>query len=144
MYALADLDQWGLWLAAVGGGFVVLVGAVRWARPRVRAVTRDSRAIRDTLVGREAQYDSITGREIAPALPSIGQRMADSDERLDRLTAVVETIADSHVRIDALETRVTRIESIREIERALGKVESIQLMQTMESAIKADPGDTSE
>lgn len=124
--------------AALGGAGKWLIGTKR--KPGVlRRGHRDVRALRDTILGRDPVLDTITGHELSPAVPGLGARMADQDERLDRLTTVVETLADVHVRVDSLETRVTAIEAGAHLERIVGKVESAQAWRTMEAAITAEP-----
>ena len=67
---LARLDGWAQWLIALGGAVAVIAAFLRWVRPRIRDFKHDARQIRDTLVGREATRDSITGEEISPPFPA--------------------------------------------------------------------------
>lgn len=143
----SHLNDTATLITVVAAASVALAGAGKWLvgtkrNPGVfRRGHRDVRALRDTILGRDPVLDTITGHELSPAIPGLGARMADQDERLDRLTTVVETLADVHVRVDALEVRVVAIEQNRDLERIVGKVESVQLMKTMETAINAEPPD---
>ena len=156
---IADLDGWAQWLLAVGGALALVAGFWRWfvgtdEKPgpwrRTRRVTR---AVVDTLVGREATHDSITGEEIRPAIPGIGVRVAaieqqgnTTSEQLGILTRAVADMAASQERIDSLERnhadlaqRVTAVEQGHFLERMAGKAESIQLFRTIEQVAKNDP-----
>lgn len=138
----------------------------KWVLPRFRSVKSDARAIRDTLVGREAVRDSITGREISPAVPGIGSRMADQEQdvrgiRTDVgvLTRAVADLASAQADMTALQARMddhdrritdndhrlTAIEQGHHLERMAGKAESIHLYRAIESIAKdenpTDPDD---
>lgn len=95
---------------------------------------KDVRAFKDAILGRDAIIHPESGVELAPAVPGIGARMATIE------SAVVE-MANTHQRVDRLEIRVASLEE-KETERALARTESIELMRTIESAIKADPNPT--
>ena len=114
-----DLDRTtALIVAAVGviSLLTAVVGWLRWARPKTRRVTSEIVAVRDSILGRDAVVDSITGKEIAPALPGIGQRMANVEN-------AVAQIADQHVRIADHERRITDLEKGR-VERVATQIES--------------------
>ena len=155
---IADLDGWAQWLLAVGGALALLAGFWRWfvgtdEKPgpwrRTRRVTR---AVVDTLVGREATHDSITGEEIRPAIPGIGARMAEQEKHAAQvandigiLTRAVADLARTSERLDAVERnhadlaqRVTAVEQGHFLERMAGKAESIQLFRTIEQVAKSD------
>lgn len=143
--AIAGLDPVLKFIAALGAAVLVLAGFWRWVAPKYRNAKEDARAIRDTLVGREAQRDSITGEEIQPAIPGIGARMADQEKhargmqaQMTILTNAVADMASSQRRIDDLESRVTAIEQGHFLERMAGKAESIQLFRTIEQVSKPD------
>lgn len=114
---------------------VILLGAlggyVKWLRPKALQVSRDVRASRDALLGREAIYDSITGEPISPALPGIGHRVAT-------LELAVVQLADMKAEHRSLDQRVSRLEKA-EGDRAHARTESIELLRTIEAAIQADP-----
>lgn len=134
-------------------GAVITVGAVvgvlaagrRWARPKLKAFVADVRKIRDSILGREPQYDSITGEERVPELPGIGVRMAHievradtQDVRLDKITTALEKVADQTVAISDLQDRVTKLE-LAAVERVVGKAESIAAYRAIEAAHESHP-----
>jgi polyhydroxyalkanoate synthesis regulator phasin len=145
---IAHLDRWAQWLLAVGAAVALIAGFWRWLLPRWRNAKADARAIRDTLVGREAQRDSITGEEIQPAIPGIGTRVSSiekqgqtTSDQLGILTRAVADMAASQERIDNLEHRVAAIEQGHFLERMAGKAESIQLFRTIEQVSKDNTDD---
>lgn len=148
--AIAGLDPLLKFIGALGAAVLVLASFWRWVLPKYRNAKSDARAIRDTLVGREAQRDSITGEEIQPAIPGIGSRVSSiekqgqvTSDQLGILTRAVADMARSQERIDNLEQRVTAIEQGHFLERMAGKAESIQLFRTIEQVNKsADDTDT--
>lgn len=117
-----------LLVAAVIG---VIGGWWKWVRPKVRQAGREFRAARDAVLGREAQHDSITGKQVSPALPGIGQRMATIEDALGRLVKF-------HERLDDHEQRIGRLEQ-KDIERALARTESIEMLRTIDTAIRSKP-----
>ena len=147
---ILGLDPWIKLFLSVAAAAAVLAGISRWVTPRVRNVKADARAIRDTLVGREAQKDTITGREIAPAVPGIGERMADQEqhqirmaEEMGILTRAVADLASAQAemtavqgRLDDHERRLTAIEQGHMYERLAGKAESIHLFRAVEAIAK--------
>jgi hypothetical protein len=126
----------------------LVVGWVRWVRPKIHNGRREVVAVRDAILGRDAIADSITGREIAPAVPGIGVRMAHQEKQMELLTEAVAQIANSQLRFDNLETHVAnheeRLKSLEDasVERVVTKVESAQAWRAMEEAIKAEPDET--
>lgn len=133
-----NINEW----VPLAVGLVALLGALlgflKWVRPKFRAAKKDVRAGRDALLGRDAVYDSITGKEISPALPGIGQRMASTEQNVSILTVAVGRLADMHDRVNGIEARVQRLEH-GDAERQLARTESIELLRTIDNAIKSDP-----
>lgn len=125
-------------------GLVALVSAlgawVRWARPRWRGVKSDTVAMRDSLLGREAVVDSITGKELSPALPGIGQRVASLEESTAVIGAALARMADTNQRLDSHDQRLRRLEQAAD-ERTLARTESIEMLRTIDTAIRADTKD---
>lgn len=103
MDLLTNFDALSETLIGVGALLGLFVGFWRWVRPRTKRVAADANAVRDVLLGRDAIFDSITGRELAPALPGIGQRTAT-------LEHAVTQLADQQVRLDDLDRRVGNLE----------------------------------
>jgi len=90
------------------GLLALWVGWIKLARPKLRrARNRVSGAI-DALMGREAISDPVSGKELAPALPGIGQRMATVEDTLAKLTEVVSEQAKLNGRVDRIEDQVGR------------------------------------
>lgn len=118
-------------IVVLGGALAVLGGWLKWIRPRVRNTRREFRAARDSLLGREAITDSMTGAEISPAVPGIGQRMATIETALGELVNL-------HKRLDGHESRLVDLEK-KDLERALARTESIEMLRTIDTAIKSDP-----
>lgn len=129
-------------VSGIGMGLVVLLAAigswVRWLRPRVRKIGREVTGVRDSILGREAIHDSITGKEIAPALPGVGVRLAENERHLSVLSDAVAKIADSHVRLEDHESRIQKLEEAA-VERVVGKAESIAAYRAIEAAAQASP-----
>jgi hypothetical protein len=127
---------------SAGASLVVFLGGLvawfRWLRPKWRSAKADVVAGRDALLGRDAVHDSITGKEIAPALPGIGQRVTTLEEAIPAISVALTRMSDMHVRVSGVEDRVGRLERM-EGERSLARTESIELLRTIDNAIKADP-----
>jgi hypothetical protein len=133
-------------LVGVLGGLVVLLctlfGWLRWIRPRARRAASRVGAALDTIAGREAIVDNITGRELAPALPSIGERM-DTMERTVSLLAqqqahqVVQDNEIAEIKV-ALGNHGDRIQQLEDgtIERIAAKAESVAAWRAVEAVAK--------
>jgi hypothetical protein len=126
-----------------GVGILTLLGLVfgyLWkVRPGVKQVASDVRAGRDALVGRPAVYDSITGRELAPALKGIGVRMDTNEQQLGELTVAFAKLADSTLRLDEHDQRLKRLEE-GVVERVVTRAESTAAWRAVE-AIATQPAD---
>lgn len=107
---LGNLEPFSKTLIALAGAVGVVVAFMRWVRPRLRSWGADIRAGRDALVGREAIIDSITGKELVPALPGMGVRMDSNERQLATLTEAVTALALSTVRLDDHERRLAVLE----------------------------------
>lgn len=118
-------------ITAVGGWLKVI--RPRWRRARAQFI-----AAKDSIIGRPAELDSITGREIAPALPGVGMRLASIEDHNGRLTEAVASLAKSHERLDDHETRISALE-VASVERIVTRVESAAGWRAVEEAIRADP-----
>lgn len=129
------------WLGALAGATTVAVailGWLRWLRPKLRHTLGQVGAVRDSILGREAILDSITGIELAPALPGVGVRLADQERHLGTLAEAVATIAADHHQIADHEGRIVRLEQAA-VERVVGKAESVAAWRAMEAAAGATP-----
>lgn len=119
------------------------VGWVRWVRPRVRKTRDDSVAIRDAILGRDPIIDSITKKEIAPALPGIGQRMATVEQALITFAQNQHDLEVLRGRVDEHDQDIKELKDAR-AERVVSRVESAAAFRAMEEAIKATPDSESE
>ena len=142
---MPDLSPLAAAIVTAGAVLAVLGGWWRWLGPMWRDLRRDFRASRDALIGRDALVDSITGREIAPALPGMGVRMdlqetitKHQSEQMAVLTDAVARLADQSAAIDDHEHRIKMLEEAH-AERLLNKVEQAAAFRAMEQAIKATP-----
>ena len=145
MQFLDHLDAWAKALLTLSAAAAVLAGVWRWVRPKWRAGKADMRAIRDTLVGREATKDSITGEEIRPAIPGIGARMSHQEQQGARmeqqmgiLTNAVADMASNQARLDDHERRLAAIEQGHLVERLASKAENIHLYDALEAIAKGE------
>lgn len=129
-------------LAGIAGSLVIILGGigawVRWVRPGYRRTKADFIAARDAVVGRDAIVDTITGKELAPALPGVGVRLDKQEQQMDLLTTAVAKIADSHVRLEDHEARIHALEAAA-VERVVARAESAQAWRAMEKAIDSAP-----
>lgn len=117
----------------------VVAGWLRWVRPKWRSATGRIVAALDTIAGREAITDTITGRELAPPLPSIGRRMESVEGSVSRLVEVIESQAEQNQRLDNHESRIEQLEA-QVIERIAAKAESVSAWRAVEAVAKqADP-----
>lgn len=139
------VEQSGAAVALVIAVVGALVAFVRWLRPRWKGFKRDVVAGRDALVGREAIVHPETGKELAPAVPGIGARMANVEQAIVSIALQQVEINDlkssrddlQHSRDDHHE-RITKLE-FAAVERVVARAESAQAWRTVEEAIKAHP-----
>lgn len=115
----------------------VLGGWLRWIRPRWRNGRREITAVRDAILGREAQFDSITGKEISPALPGMGVRMAHQEQQMELITSAVARLAETHERLENHESRIKKLEDAA-VERVVARAESAAAWRAMEAAHLAE------
>jgi hypothetical protein len=124
-------------------GLIAIIGALvawlRWVRPKIHRGRKEIVAVRDAILGRDAITDSVTGTEIAPALPGMGVRMAHQEKQMELLTTAVAQIADSHQRLESLETRVQALENAS-VERVVTRAESAQAWRAI-AAVHESNGD---
>jgi hypothetical protein len=123
-------------IIAVGGATAVVVTLLHQTRRAYKKGKREVGAFRDAVLGRDAIIHPDTGEELAPAVPGMGSRMATIEE-------AVVAMADERRRVDHLEERVTVLEK-KDMERALARTESIELMRTIDAALKSQPEDNYE
>lgn len=125
-------------------GVLLILGAigswVKWGRPRFRSAVRELVKFRDSVNGRDPIIDSITGKQIEPAVPGIGVRMEHQEQQMQLLTDAVAKIANSHERLERLEGRVSVLENAA-VERVVNRVESAQAYAAIEAVAKSQPED---
>lgn len=128
---------------------VLVAGAivtwVRWLRPKIRNGVGQVVGVRDSILGRDAIVDTITGRQLAPALPGVGVRLADQERLLSEtsshlgtLSTAVAAIAESHKRLENHEERIIRLEGAV-VERIVGHADSAAAWGAVEATTKAEP-----
>jgi hypothetical protein len=80
---ISDADLLSKLLATLLTILTAIFAFFRWVRPKMKQAASDIQAGRDALIGREAIFDSITGKELVPALPDVHHGAADgcSDRR---------------------------------------------------------------
>jgi cell division protein FtsB len=135
------LDQTGAVLSVLLG-MVALLGAaagwLRWVRPRLSVLRAKFVQATDSLIGREEQRDSITGRVIAPALPGIGVRMENVERSIESIATLLKSQHTQDQRLDALEHRNDaiehRVQQLEDgtIERIAAKAESVAAWRAVE------------
>lgn len=92
----------GLWL-----------GWLKVLRPRARRLWRRLDGALDTLGGRPPIVDNASGREIAPALPPLGERLATIEDALVHLMTTNTRMDKLTIRVDDHARRLTALESDR-------------------------------
>jgi hypothetical protein len=144
---ISDADLLSKLLATIIAILTATFGFFRWVRPKMKQAASDVRAGRDALVGRDAVYDSITGKELAPALKGIGVRMDMNEQQMvvqaqqmGVLTDAVAKLADSSLRLDDHDLRLKRLEEGM-VERVVTRAESTAAWRAVE-AIASHPDDT--
>lgn len=126
-----------------------LVGYLRWLRPKYRRGKGELVKAKDSIIGRPAIVDSITGRVLAPELPGIGQRIesvernqVETRDALRHIATLLESQQAQDHRLNEHESRLSRLEEAV-VERVATKVESMAAWQAVakvaESIPPADP-----
>lgn len=115
-----SLDQTDTSISVLLGALALLTALLawlRWVRPRVHSGRATWIAVRDTLVGREAQHDTITGEQTQEALPSLGVRMKNMEDAqiatkdaLEHIAELIESQQDQDRRLADHERRLTALE----------------------------------
>lgn len=102
---------------------IIFGGWWRWVRPRYKGAKDQAVSIRDAIIGRPAIKDSITGREISPKLPGIGERVDTLELVVLRVSDQSRTLAEHDARHAEHEQRLTALEDAR-VERVVSQAES--------------------
>lgn len=111
-----------------------LVGVwIAWAKvigPKVKRAWSRGVGFFQTIAGRDPIIDKITGKEVAPAVPPLGEQLGSIHETMSKLVAVIESNQDAHHRIDNHEARITVLEDGR-VERIVSQAESAQMWRAV-------------
>lgn len=121
---------------ALGILAIVVPVWLKWGRPTAKALVKDFRAGRDALVGRDAVLDSMSGRELAPALPGIGKRMENFEQALTTLAENAVTLADNQKVLLNHESRIMALEE-GAVERIVSRAETTAAFGAMEAALRS-------
>lgn len=129
----------GLVAVAAAIGALALLGKYalkgwRWQR----AFSRKATAVADSILGRDAVVDSITGKEIAPALPGMGVRMAHQEQQMEAITVAVTKLASQQEYLVDHERRIKALED-QAVERVVTRAESAAAWRAVEAVAKNDP-----
>ena len=95
-------EWWGAAVALVGA-IGVAWGWFKWALPKLRRAGTVTRKITLTMIGDDALVDPLTGKEVRPAVPGLGDRVGSLED-------TVRLLADQHLRIQDHELRITALE----------------------------------
>ncbi len=113
------LDTTAGFLTALSIICATIGGTLVWVRRRWQPWGHDLHAARDVLLGRDAVTDSITGAELSPKLPGIGERMLVQEntsalqaQALHKLTDAVAAVTNQNARIDNHEERLRVVERL--------------------------------
>lgn len=120
-------------LGAVVGALALLwtkVGRKAWVG--YRTARAKATAVGDAILGRDAVVDTITGKEIAPALPGIGVRMANQEQQMEAITVAVTRLASHQETLIDHEGRLKALEEAS-IERVVTKAESAAAFRAIEA-----------
>lgn len=106
------------------------IGWAKVARPRVRDRWNRILGFFQAIAGRDPIVDKASGKEISPAVPPLGERLASIDDTMLRLVTVIESNQDAHKRIDNHELRIGTLET-REEERREIRAESTEIWRAV-------------
>lgn len=126
------------WIFTAGALVTLLAATYRKVRPWWKEMGRDVRAGRDALIGREAIVHPETGRELAPAVPGIGARMANVETAIVAIAQQQKDIAGLQATAANHDSRIGKLE-LAAVERVVGKAESTAAFHAIEAALKATP-----
>lgn len=88
----------------------IIAGWWRYLRPRIRRAHDVAEAVRELLLGRDAEVDAITGHERQPAHLGVGERLETVETLLHELTGSVHNLADVQGRLADHESRISSLE----------------------------------
>lgn len=109
---------------------VVWVGWAKVIGPRAKRAWGRSVGFFQAIAGRDPIVDKASGKELSPAVPPLGERLASIDDTMLRLVTVIESNQDAHHRIDNVEVRVDALEQGR-VERIVSQAESAEMWRAV-------------
>lgn len=117
----------------------ILIGALRWLRPRWRSAGRTWVAFRDTFLGRDEIVDTTTpGRIIEPALPPLGVRLANVESAVSELVKQDARLTHVEGDVATLKGEVADLKLGR-VERVVTQAESAAMLNMVERLHEVDP-----
>ncbi len=126
------------YVVTFGGAVAVVLGWWKVVWPRLRSFTRKANSALDTLVGSDAITDPQTGRELRPAQPGAGVRLANVESALVQIGAAVTELSEIRNELVDHHRRIERLEASA-IERIVTKAESASAWQAVAAAQQSDP-----
>lgn len=130
-----DVIQVALTLSTL---LVIWVGWVRYLGPRLKHRTRRLVGFFQTIAGRDPIVDKITGKEVSPAVPPLGEQIAAINDNMAQLIEVVRSNQDAHHRIDGIEGRVGGVEGrVGGLEIAMGMIAGEKFERAGDAAMAA-------
>jgi hypothetical protein len=118
-------------IISLGAACAVIAGLVRWLGPRFKSGIKTFGDFKAAVLGREAVVHPETGKELAPAQPGLGTRVASIEVAVTELVRV-------HGRLNDHESRIGRLE-LAEQERALARTETVELLRVVDTALRTNP-----
>lgn len=117
---------------------VVVAGWAKWFLPRWRKVWRRANSALDTIGGSDAIVDPSSGRELRPAQPPLGTRLASLEDAVVQIVGVVTEMSELRNTVSQHEERLGSLEHAA-IERVVSKAESAAAWTAIAEAQKAPP-----
>ncbi len=132
-------------------GLVSLVGALlahyKVVRPWWRKLKGDVTSGRDVLVGRPPIIDPVSKKQIAEALPSLGERLEVHQTKINGSLQDIVTLLESQQaqdhRINDHEARLHALETAA-VERIVTKAESVSAWRAVEAVANGNGDDPEE
>lgn len=123
-------DLWTI-LASIAA---VLVASVPFFLKKVIPAVRRRRERREAMhvaiVGSPPVVDRATGKQRAPAVPGIAERMETMETHMAVMARTVASLNDAHERLDGLDERIQTLEDAR-VERVVSQAESAQMWRAV-------------
>jgi hypothetical protein len=129
----------------IASAMVVVIGGCwvawrKWLKGPWASIIRFFTRVDQTINGKPAELDA-WGRESSAAIPPLAEQMTSIQQ-------TVQSLSDNDARLNALEATVAAhgqqladLTSGHQVERMLGKVESVQALKTMETIAKSGDSD---